>query len=330
MPGLLARGLAAGAAGTTVLNTVTYLDTALRGRATSALPEHLVDAAAHAAGREVPGRGKTAQARRSGLGGLAGIADGLLTGVLASAVRSAGIRLPTPVGAVAAGAAAMAGTNVPGAVLGITDPRGRTAADWMADAVPHLAYGAAVQGVLEAIPDEREKRIPREPARAGLVVRSFLLGLASGARSSLGWAMPTLTAPSRRGTPEHRSKAARLGAAAAIAAELVGDKQPGAPARTAPAGAAPRFLGAVAGAAQLATRDRANAALPGFVAAGGAAVGAWGGLGWRLWLQRRLPAPQAGLVEDGAALLLAAVACLPGRASRRPLRVRRVQWVEAR
>lgn len=328
MPGSLARGLAAGAAGTTVLNAVSYLDSALRGRPTSSLPERLVDAAAQAAGREVPGRGDAREARQRGLGALAGIADGLLTGVLASVARSVGIRLPAPVGAVAAGAAAMAATNVPATALGLADPRRWTAADWMADAVPHLAYGAAVQGVLEAIPCEREQRIPRKPAGVGLAVRSFLLGVASGARSSLGWAMPTLTAPSRRGTPEHRSKPARLGAAGAIAAELVGDKQPGAPARTTPPGAGPRFLGAVAGATQLATRERANAALPVVVAAGGAAVGTWGGLGWRLWLQRRLPAPQAGLVEDGAALLLAAVACLPSRTRRHPVRVRRVQWVE--
>jgi len=330
MPGSLARGLAAGAAGTTVLHAVTYLDTALRGRPASSLPERLVDAAAGAAGHELPGRGKAGAARRTGLGALAGIADGLLTGVLASTVRSAGIRLPAPLGAVAAGAAAMAATDVPAAVLGVTDPTTWTAADWMADAVPHLAYGAAVQGVLEAIPDEREQRIPREPAGAGLAVRSFLLGVAGGARSTLGWAMPTLTAPSRRGMPEHRPGLARLGALAAIAGELVADKQPGIPVRTDAAMAAPRFVGAAAGAAQLATRERANAAVPVLMAAGGAAVGIWGGLGGRLWLQRRLPALQAGLAEDGAALLLAAVACLPGRTRRRPVRVRRVQWVEAR
>lgn len=330
MPGFLARGLAAGAAGTTVLNAVTHLDTAVRGREESSLPGRLVDAAAKATGTSVPGRGQEARARRNGLGALAGIADGLLTGVLASAARSSGIRFPGPVGAVAAGAAAMAATNVPAAVLGLTDPRTWTAADWMADAAPHLAYGVAVQSVLEAMPGEREQRIPREPAGAGLAFRSFLLGVASGARSSLGWAMPTVTAPSRKGTPEHRAAAVKLGAAATVAAELVGDKQPGIPARTTPAGAAPRFLGAVVGATQLATRARANAAVPALVAAGGAAVGTWGGLGWRLWLQRQLSTTQAGLVEDGAALLLAAVACLPGRTNHRSVRVRRVQWVDAR
>lgn len=330
MVGFFARGLAAGAAGTTVLHAVSSLDAALRGREPSALPGRLVDAAARTLGQQVPGRGAEAQARRNALGALAGVAEGLLTGVLASAARSAGIRLPAPVGAAAAAAATMAATNVPAAALGVTDPGAWTAADWMADAVPHLAYGAAVQSVLAAMPSEREQRIPRHPAGAGLAFRSFLLGAASGARSSLGWAVPTLTAPSRRGAPEHRSTAARVGAGVAIAVELVGDKQPGAPARTVPAGAAPRFLGAVAGATQLATRQRANAALPAVAAAGGAAVGTWGGLSWRLWLQRRLSATQSGLVEDGAAVLLAVIACLPGRSSRHPVRVRRVQWVDAR
>lgn len=330
MPGFVARGLAAGAAGTTVLHAVTYLDMALRGRPASSLPDRLVDAAAGAAGRKVPGRGKEREARRTGFGAVAGIADGLLTGVLASGVRSAGVRLPAPIGAVAAGAAAMAATDLPAAALGVTDPRTWTAADWLADAVPHLAYGAAVQGVLQAIPDEREERVPRAPAGPGLGVRSFLLGVATGARSSLGWAMPTLTAPARPGTPEHRSMFARLTAGAAVVGELVADKQSGAPARTTSAGVAPRFLGAAAGAGQLATRERANAALPVLMAVGGAAAATWGGLGWRLWMQHRLPGTQAALIEDGAALVLAAVACLPGRSSRRPLRVRRVHWVEAR
>jgi uncharacterized membrane protein len=110
---------------------------------------------------------------------------------------------------------------------------------------------------------------------------------------------------------------------------MVVDKQPGIPARTSPAGAAPRIVGALAGAAQLATRERANAALPVLTAAVGAAATTWGGPAWRHWAAARLPGDQAALMEDGVAVLLAALACLPGRKGRRPLRVRRVQWVEA-
>jgi hypothetical protein len=46
-PGVLRLGLlgaAAGAAGTTALNTVTYLDMAVRGRPTSSTPEDIVEA----------------------------------------------------------------------------------------------------------------------------------------------------------------------------------------------------------------------------------------------------------------------------------------------
>lgn len=330
MTGIFTRGLAAGAVGTTVLNTVTYLDMAIRGRPSSSTPGQLVDAVAEAMGHEVPGNGEAEESRRSGLGALAGIANGLATGVLASAVRAAGVRLPPPVGAVMAGAAAMAATDVPTAVLGISDPRTWSAAEWAADAVPHLAYGAAVQAVLEANPIERESTIPREPASPKLVLRSALLGMATGARSSLGWGMPALTAPRRPGAPEHRSGLVRLTAFAAICGELVADKQPEIPDRTGPAGLPPRFLGAAAGAAQLATRDRANATVPVLMAAGGAAAGSWGGMAWRQWAAGRLPGYQAALIEDGVALVLAAVACLPGRNSRRPLRVRRVDWVPAR
>jgi hypothetical protein len=329
MTGFLARGLAAGAAGTTVLDTVRHLDSAVRGRPPRRTPERVVDAVAKASGRKLPRRGAAAESRRASLAALSGIGGGVVTGVLASAARAAGIRLPAPVGAVVAGAAAMAAADVPAAVLGVSDPSTRTAADWADEAVPHLAYGAAVQAVLEAIPSEREQGVPRRAAGAGLALRSALLGVAAGCRSSLGWAMPTLTAPSRRGAPEHRSGPARVTAVAAVAGEVVGDKQGGIPDRTSPAGATPRILGATAGAVQLATRARANAALPVLMAAGGAVAGTWGGLAWRAWAAGRLSGDQAAWVEDGVAALLAALACQPGRRSRRPLRVRRIEWVEA-
>lgn len=329
MTGFLARGLAAGAAGTTALNTATYVDMLLRGRQGSSTPERLVDAAVQATGSAIPGRGREREARRSSLGALSGIGGGVVTGVLASAARQAGVRLPAPVGALAAGAAAMAAADVPAAVLGATDPARWTATDWLADAVPHLAYGAAVQAVLEAVPTEREEVVPRRSAGFGLTLRAAVLGVAAGARSTLGWAAPTLTAPRRRGMPEHRSGLARVAALASVAGEVAADKQPGVPARTSAAAAAPRFLGATAGAVQLATRARANATVPVLAAAAGAAAGTWGGLGWRVWAARRFGATRAAWLEDGAAALLALLACLPGRTERRPVRVRRFTWVDA-
>ncbi|RBY78866.1 hypothetical protein DQ238_10675 [Geodermatophilus sp. TF02-6] len=316
MIGSVERGLAAGAAGTTALTAATYLDMAWRGRPPSRTPERVVDAIASAVGRSVPGSRTQQDARRTGLGALAGIGNGLLTGVLASTVRSAGIRFSPTVGAVVAGGAAMAATDVPAAVLGVTDPRTWSSGDWLSDAVPHLAYGVAAQAVLEAVPTDRERAEPRRPARAGLVVRSLLLGVATGSRSSLGLGAPALFARRRPGRPGWRSALSRLGALAVVSTEVAVDKRPETPERTSAAGLPPRFVGAVAGASRLAAEERMNAAVPALGAAAGAALGSWGGLGWRRWAAGRMPDVQAGFIEDGVALLLAGAACLPGRRSR--------------
>jgi hypothetical protein len=307
--GTLARGLVAGAAGTTALNAVTHLDVLWRGRAPSETPGRVVDALAAAAGTRVRGH------RRTALGALSGIGTGLGIGVLASAARAAGVRFPAPVGAVVTGAAAMAGTDLPVAALGVSDPRTWSAADWAADAVPHLAYGAAVQGVLSAVPVAREQRDLRTPAPPGLVLRSAVLGLATGGRSSLAVAGPVLTDPRSRGVT-------RLGALAAVAGELVADKQPGVPARTSAQSLPVRLLGGAGAAGRLAARQGANGAAP--VTAGllGALGGSFGGLAWRRWAGARVPDRQAALAEDAVAIALAAAACLPGRRTRRvPLSV---------
>ena len=49
------------------------------------------------------------------------------------------MRFPAPVGAVLAGAASAAATDLTIAQLGVDDPRTWTRAEWAADAVPHLA-----------------------------------------------------------------------------------------------------------------------------------------------------------------------------------------------
>lgn len=53
LTGLL-RGAAAGAAGATVLNAVTYLDMAVRGRPSSSTPEQLVETATDKVGGHGP------------------------------------------------------------------------------------------------------------------------------------------------------------------------------------------------------------------------------------------------------------------------------------
>jgi uncharacterized membrane protein len=315
MTGTFLRGLAAGAAGTVALDAVGYLDMALRGRPASPVPGQLVDAVAERIGRPVPGRGRTKESRRSGLAALAGLGNGLGVGVLASAARSYGVRFSPPVGAVLAGAMSSAATEFAIAGLGIGDPLTWSAADWAADAVPHLAYGVAVQAVLEAAPTDRENRTPRRPAGAAVVLRSALLGLATGSRSSLGFAGPILAAP--RGSGPGRSPLpAKVATTVALAVELVADKQPGAPSRLSPAGLPSRLLGGFEGGARMATRSGANGALPATTGLVAAAAGSVAGAAWRRWAATRMPSLTAALLEDGAALALAALACIPGR--RRP------------
>ena len=142
------RGATAGAAGTTALNAVTYLDMAIRGRPASSIPEQAVEKAAQSAGMDIPGRGEERQNRLAGLGPLAGLATGTGIGVLFGLVRVLRIRPPALIDAVLVGAAAMAATDLSMARLGVSDPRSWSATDWISDALPHLAYGAVTHATL--------------------------------------------------------------------------------------------------------------------------------------------------------------------------------------
>lgn len=139
----LAKGVLAGAAGTAMLNAVTYLDVAARGRPPSSVPEQDVERLAERAGVSL-GQHETADARRSGLGALLGYVTGFGVGVLYGAAAPVLGRLPRPLSAALVGAGAMAATDASSAWLGTTDPRSWGPQDWVADIVPHLAYGAGV------------------------------------------------------------------------------------------------------------------------------------------------------------------------------------------
>ena len=149
--GWLLRGAAAGATGTTVLNTVTYLDMTARGRGTSSTPEQTVEKLAEKAHVEIPGEGDTRDNRVSGLGPLTGIVAGVGVGALAGLARALGFRPNPLVGGLVAGVGALVAANGPMAALGISDPRTWSATDWAADVVPHLAYGFATHSTLSAL-----------------------------------------------------------------------------------------------------------------------------------------------------------------------------------
>ena len=147
----LLNGAAAGAAGTTALNAVTYLDMAYRGRAASRTPEQSVDVIAGRFGVTVPGEGEQRDNRRSGLGALSGIATGVGIGAAVGLLRVLGVRVPP----LLVGAAAMAATGASMTGMGVSDPRTWSGSDWLADAVPHAAYGLVTGAVLDALQRRR-------------------------------------------------------------------------------------------------------------------------------------------------------------------------------
>ncbi len=148
--GWLLRGAAAGAAGTTALNAVAYLDMVVRGRAASSTPELTVEKLAEKAHVSIPGDEQTRQNRLQGLGPITGLVAGVGVGGLVGLVRALGYRSQPVVGTALITAGVLAATNGPMTVLGVTDPRTWSATDWVSDIVPHLAYSAAVKATMDA------------------------------------------------------------------------------------------------------------------------------------------------------------------------------------
>jgi hypothetical protein len=144
------RGAAAGAAGSTALNAVTYLDMTVRGRGSSSTPERTVETLAEKAHLPIPGDDETRQNRVQGLGPLTGLVAGVGVGVVVGLVRAAGFRSQPVVGTLLTTAGVLVAANGPMTVLGITDPRTWSATDWVSDLVPHLAYGAVVKTTMDA------------------------------------------------------------------------------------------------------------------------------------------------------------------------------------
>jgi hypothetical protein len=148
--GWVLRGAAAGAAGSTALNAVTYLDMAIRGQGTSSTPEQTVEKLAQTAHVPIPGEGETRQNRVQGLGPLTGLVAGVGVGVAVGLVRAAGYRARPVAGTLLTTLGVLVAANGPMTVLGVTDPRTWSATDWASDLVPHLAYGAVVKTTMDA------------------------------------------------------------------------------------------------------------------------------------------------------------------------------------
>ncbi len=146
----ITRGIAAGAAGTTALNAVTYLDMAVRARPASETPQKAVEELTAKTGHRVPGSGETRENRLQAFGPLTGILTGVGVGAVAGGLSPALRKLPAPAAAALIGLIAMALTDGPLVSLGLTDPRDWSKVDWISDIVPHLIYGAATYATLQA------------------------------------------------------------------------------------------------------------------------------------------------------------------------------------
>jgi hypothetical protein len=144
--GWILRGAVAGAAGTTALNVVTYLDMAVRGRPASSTPQRTVERLAETAHVPIPGEGATRDSRVEGLGALTGLVAGVGVGGLFGLARATGWRAGTLLTTLTV----LVSTNGPMTVLGVTDPRTWSAVDWISDLVPHLAYAAVVTTTMDA------------------------------------------------------------------------------------------------------------------------------------------------------------------------------------
>ncbi|MGY1601308.1 hypothetical protein [Geodermatophilus sp. SYSU D00815] len=144
------RGAAAGAAASTALNAVTYVDMVVRGRGTSSTPERTVEALAGKAHVPIPGDEEHRRNRVQGLGPLTGLVAGVGVGVLTGLVRAAGFRSSKPVGTALTTAGVLVAANGPMTALGITDPRTWSATDWVSDLVPHLVYGLVLKTTMDA------------------------------------------------------------------------------------------------------------------------------------------------------------------------------------
>lgn len=140
-------GLAAGAAGTVALNAVTYLDMLARGRPTSSMPADAAGKLSDMAGVDL-GDDDTAANRREALGALLGLVTGVGVGAVYGLIRSR-LDVPRVIAALGLVAAAMGGSDLPMTQLGLTDPREWDATSWIADLLPHLAYGVAAAATYE-------------------------------------------------------------------------------------------------------------------------------------------------------------------------------------
>lgn len=156
MRGLI-LGAIAGAAGTIALDIVSYADMVVRGRGASEMPAEVIRRLAAKAGiapLSVPDddTDEATRNRRRALGAIAGYKIGILLAALYGLVSypSTGER-GIVLRSILLGTLAMAASDVPATLLGITNPAEWSPSSWASDIVPHAAYGLVTAAVFETI-----------------------------------------------------------------------------------------------------------------------------------------------------------------------------------
>lgn len=148
------RGAIAGAAGTIALDLTTYGDMLVRGRGASSVPARMAGVLAEQLGIAplAPAvKDEVADNRREAAGALLGYTTGVGIGVLYGLIRGGRDRGAAPLTGAVVGLSAMAASDVPIALTGVSDPATWSATDWLSDIIPHLVYGVVTVAVYDAL-----------------------------------------------------------------------------------------------------------------------------------------------------------------------------------
>lgn len=158
----LAAGALAGAVGTLALDAVTCLDIAGRGRAPSSVPASVAGRIADEAGVDL-GDEAHAGNRRQAIGALMGYATGVAFGAFYGSLRGRRRRLPSVLSGAVLGALVMAAADASATLAGATDPSEWSGADWLADLVPHAAYGITTALAFDRLSRSSNHRLRSTP-----------------------------------------------------------------------------------------------------------------------------------------------------------------------
>ncbi|MFN8665239.1 MAG: hypothetical protein U0075_25385 [Thermomicrobiales bacterium] len=147
------RGAIAGAVGTIALDLTTYGDMLVRGRGASGVPARVAGVLADRLGvlPLAPGTsGEMADNRREAAGALLGFATGVGIGAAYGVLRGDPRRAASPLAGAVVGLSAMAASDVPIALTGVSNPATWSMSDWVSDVIPHLVYGLVTVAVYDA------------------------------------------------------------------------------------------------------------------------------------------------------------------------------------